>query len=108
MTNFWYRLGKSSLEKAQEAALTLHPLGKVVPYLGPEALNDPEMRFSLWIMVTKSNIEYIRTRQGIMGSVKIAFLKAMIQSNRLALTESELEKYMEKEKEELDLLGEEL
>ncbi len=109
MTNFWYRLGKSSLEKAQEAASTLDKeLGKVVPYLGPESLDDPDMRFSFWILTTRSNINYIRTRQGLQGTVKLAFMKAIIRSGRLALTESELEKYMEKEKEDLEFLGEEL
>ena len=109
MTNFWYRLGKSSLEKAQEAASSLHPeLGKVIPYLSSESLNDPEMRFALWIMTTKANIDYIRTRKGLQGTVRLAFLKAMIRSGRLALTESELEKYLEKNQDELELLGEEL
>lgn len=109
MTNFWYRLGKSSLEKAQEAASQLHPeLGKVVPYLSPESLDDPEMRFTLWIMTTKANIEYIRTRRGLQGTVRLAFLKAMIRSGRLALTESELEKAFREHRDEFDLMGDEL
>lgn len=109
MTNFWYRLGKSSLEKAQEAASTLDKeLGKVVPYLGPESLDDPDMRFSFWILTTRSNINYIRTRQGLQGTVKLAFMKAIIRSGRLALTESELEKAFREHRDEFDLIGDEL
>ena len=110
MTNFWYRLGRRSLEKAQEAASVLDPqLGKVVPYLSEKSLDEPDMRFSLWLLTTRQNIEYIRTRQGIEGVVKLAFLKAMIRSDKLVLTEEELEKYLEKHKEDLDLdFGDEL
>jgi len=109
MTNFWFRLGKSSLEKAQEAASQLHKeLGKVIPYLSPDVLNDPDMRFSFWILTVKENINYLKTRKGVEGTIKLAFMKAMIRSGRLALTESELDKYLEKSRDELELLGEEL
>ncbi len=98
MTNFWYRLGKSSLEKAQEAASSLNKeIGKVVPYLTPESLDDPDVRFALWILSVRSNIEYLRRRSELQGSVKLAFLKAMIKSGKLAISESELEKYVKEE-----------
>ena len=109
MSSFYYRLGRRSLEKAQEAASVLHEeLGKVVPYISEKSLEMPNMRFSFWILYSKENIKYIESGEGLMGTVRISFMEAMIKSDKLVMTEEELEKYLEKHREEEELFGEEL